>query len=329
MPYRAPYWSPAEASAILFDWDGVIAETQLDFSGIREKYYNGRRAMLLEDSVTLQPDIRAALMRDLKELEMRGAYGSKPVPGIFQILEWVESKRIPWAVVSRNCRDSIIAAAESCGVQLPEIVRSRDDGEAVKPDPQALLETCGALGVSPSQTLFIGDFIYDMIGARRTGMRGVLVRRTIESDWSPWLECAFTSMDQLLDELFSPSQMIPWEYQETVERFGRAFLEETFSKTVAVPTNALPDIATWVATAASLGVGAFAVPDEKLTPQMWKRNRLFDTAWMGMSLMDALARFLRTRFPFVALYAWTGDEKTPPVHAEDLEKFLCADSDRR
>ncbi len=327
MSYRAPFWSPAEASAILFDWDGVIAETQLDFSGIYKKYYDGKRAMLLEDAATLPPETRDALMQDLRELEVRGAYGAKRVPGISRILEWVASKEIPWAVVSRNCRESIAVAAESCGVRLPEIVRSRDDGTAVKPDPRALFETCGALGVPPSQTLFIGDFIYDMIGARRAGMRGVLVRRAIDPDWSPWLECAYTSMDQLAGELRAPSQMIPWEYQETVERFGRAFLEKNFSRTLAVPTNAQPDIATWVATAATLGVGTFAVPDEKLTPQMWKENRLFDTEWMGLPLRDALGRFLRTRFPFVAVRPQTEDEideRTSPVHAEDLEKFLRA-----
>ncbi|MDR0653381.1 MAG: HAD hydrolase-like protein, partial [Synergistaceae bacterium] len=32
------------------------------------------------------------------------------------------------------------------------------------------------MGASPSQSLLIGDYIYDMMGARRAGMRGVLVR---------------------------------------------------------------------------------------------------------------------------------------------------------
>ena len=322
MPYSAPHWSPAEASAILFDWDGVIAETKLDFSGIREKYYGGRRAMLLEDAPTLPPDLREALMRDLRELEMDGAYGSKAVPGIFEILEWVESRRIPWAVVSRNCRDSIVAAAESCGIGLPEIVRSRDDGEAVKPDPQALLETSAHLGVPPSQTLFIGDFIYDMIGARRTGMRGVLVRRAIEPDWSPWLECAYTSMAQLRDELRSPTKMTPWEYQEVAGRRGTAFLEKNFLSTVVVPVDARPDVAAWVAAAASLGIGTIAVPDEKLTPQMWKRNPVFDAAYMGMHLLDAIARFLRARFPFAAVRMQNEDDEPSPTDAADLENFF-------
>jgi hypothetical protein len=129
-------------------------------------------------------------------------------------------------------------------------------------------------------------------------------------------------MDMLYDELVSPTRMIPWEYQETAEKFGTGFLEKNFSATLAVPTAAEPDIATWVTSAAGLGVGKFAVPDEKLTPRMWKRNPLFDTACMGMRLQEAISRLLRTRFPFAAAVPRGGGEIEPPERAEDLEQFL-------
>ena len=128
MSFRAPFWSPSQASAVLFDWDGIIAETRLDFSGIRAKYYGNSKAMLLEDSHTLDDDRRASLMRDLEELEVRGAMTADSVPGIAQTLEWVGGNNIPWAVVSRNCKKSIHTAAEKIGITLPEIVLARDCG---------------------------------------------------------------------------------------------------------------------------------------------------------------------------------------------------------
>ncbi|MDR3076214.1 MAG: HAD family hydrolase, partial [Synergistaceae bacterium] len=201
MAFSSPFWSPSEASAVLFDWDGVIADTKLDFSGVRQKYFGDRPAMLLEDARTLPPELREALMRDLEELEVRGARNAALVPGVSKILEWVKSAGIPWAVVSRNCRKSILTAAEMIGVKLPEIVRSRDDGERVKPDPAALREVCAALGADAGQTLLIGDYIYDMMGARRAGMRGVLVRNEIRDGWDDWLECHYKSMDEFYDAL--------------------------------------------------------------------------------------------------------------------------------
>lgn len=323
MTYAAPFWSPAEASAILFDWDGVIAETKLDFSPIREKYYGARRAMLLEEASTLAPEVRASLMRDLEEVEMEGAYRSTLVPGIGDILDWVASKNIPWAVVSRNCRRSILAAAEATGVDLPAVVRSRDDGEAVKPDPPALLETCAALGVPPSQTLFIGDFIYDMIGARRTGMRGVLVRKQIEPDWSPWLECSYNNMGELLAELNAPSKMIPWEYIETVAAHGRDFLAANYGRTLAAPLDATPDLATWILEAARLGVGCLQLPDAPLSPDTWKKNPALSPSSMGKKLSEAASELLAVRFPF----ARVTDSQIPqtlaaPSDASQLPDFL-------
>ena len=29
---KSPFWSPAGASGFILDWDGVIAETRLDFT---------------------------------------------------------------------------------------------------------------------------------------------------------------------------------------------------------------------------------------------------------------------------------------------------------
>ena len=64
----APYWAPAQCEGFLLDWDGVIAETKLDFSGLREKYFGGRRAMLLEEGALLPPELRGQYMKELQEM---------------------------------------------------------------------------------------------------------------------------------------------------------------------------------------------------------------------------------------------------------------------
>ncbi|MDR3354825.1 MAG: HAD family hydrolase [Synergistaceae bacterium] len=324
MSYRAPFWSPSHADAILFDWDGVIADTSLDFSEIRQKYYGGRRAMLLEDADELSPDMRAALMRDLREVEMRGARAATPVPGIFKILSWVREHGVPWAVVSRNSKDSILEAARTISVGLPRVVRSRDDGARVKPDPSALIETCDLLGVSPNQTLLIGDYIYDMIGARRAGMRGALVRGELEPDWADWLERSYRSMDEMYGDLLAPVEIVPWEYQETVERNGTEFLRFAHSVALLPPQEATSDMGCWLTRAASLGVGTFVIPRREFSPAMWKRNQTLDAACMGLGLPDALRCFLASRFPFASVVE-ADDVRgavSPPEDPDHIEGFL-------
>jgi HAD superfamily hydrolase (TIGR01509 family) len=324
MSYRAPFWSPSHADAILFDWDGVIADTSLDFSEIRQKYYGGQRAMLLEDADKLPPGMAAALMSDLREIEMRGAREAKPVPGILEILDWVREKGIPWAVVSRNCRDSIFEAARVIGVDLPSVVRSRDDGSRVKPDPSALVETCELLGIPPCQTLFIGDYIYDMIGARRAGMRGILVREKFKPDWTQWLERSYGSMSELYADLLSPVDIVPWEYQDTVRKHGADFLRFAHSTALPLPAGTTADMCGWLIHAASMGVGTFAVPRIVLSPEMWKRNQSLDPAYMGVDLSDAIRGFLAVRYPIVAI-AEAGEvvcAASPPEDLDCIESFL-------
>ncbi|MDR3165418.1 MAG: HAD family hydrolase [Synergistaceae bacterium] len=321
MAFNAPFWSPSQASAILFDWDGVIADTRLDFSDIRGKYYGERRAMLLEDACTLAPERREALMRDLEELEIAGARRATLVPGIDKILEWVEAARIPWAIVSRNCRKSILTAAETIGLKLPSTLLSRDDFSTVKPDPRALHEACRQIGVSSSQSLLIGDYIYDMMGARRAGMRGVLVRAERGDGWDEWLECAYSDMRGLYNEFLDPTDMIPWEYQDAARRYGADFLNRVHGLFLPLPLNARPTLDAWTARAASLGVGRFVIGDEIFTPNMWKENPSLDIACVGLSLAETINRFIRGRWPFASA-ARGESEICPPTDADALPGFL-------
>jgi HAD superfamily hydrolase (TIGR01509 family) len=282
--------------------------------------------MLLEDAYTLSPEKRESLFSDLEELETRGAAQATLVQGIAEILEWVDAAGVPWAVVSRNCRKSILTAAEAIGVRLPEVTRSRDDGNCVKPDPRALRETCSLLGASPSQTLLVGDYIYDMIGARRAGMRGVLVRGEIGDGWDEWLECRYASMPQFYEALTNPAEITAWEYMETFKRYGASFLRQASELFLRIPESASPGLDTWVAQASSLGVGGFYVGRGTFTPAMWRQNPSLEAECMGLSLEETLRRFLENRWPLARIARDDGAAiyARPPRDADDLPEFLLS-----
>ena len=60
-PVLPPFWHPAFAHAFILDWDGVLAETHLDFSQIRSRYFQGRRVPLLEYGRFLPEDIKLVI----------------------------------------------------------------------------------------------------------------------------------------------------------------------------------------------------------------------------------------------------------------------------
>lgn len=325
-------WRPSDASSFLFDWDGIIADSKLDFSGIRERYFGGRHAMILEEAKLLDDETRARLERELVELEVEGGRRSRLVPGVDRVLEWVESHGIPWAVVSRNCRQSIVEAAKACGIELPALVRSRDDGTSVKPDPRALLETAHSLGADPRSSVFIGDLLYDMMGARRAAMRGIIVNKDIDPAWEPWIELSFKDMPSLLSALETGEAYMPWEYKMMIEDAAAGSIEETerllaYASSIASPLPSDPsiDLFAWVIGAASCGLGALDVPDQPLSVDMWRASPGIPARLMGESLQVVIADILRDRFPLLKINSF--DDKvymTLPSERSEIVPYLLS-----
>lgn len=90
-----PYWHPSQARGFILDWDGVIADTSLDFSGIRKKYFNGERVPLIEAGDLLDEIQKENLWKDIYDLEMEGANLATPIGGIFSLVEWLHENSVP------------------------------------------------------------------------------------------------------------------------------------------------------------------------------------------------------------------------------------------
>lgn len=69
----SPYIHLDQIRGVILDWDGVIAESRLDFTPIREKYFGGRRVPLLEAAAEMQEPLKTELMNAIRDEEMRGA----------------------------------------------------------------------------------------------------------------------------------------------------------------------------------------------------------------------------------------------------------------
>lgn len=309
-------------SGFLLDWDGVLADTKLDFAEIRARYYGGRRAMLLEEAGTLTEDARASMIKDLSELEMSGAEKATPVPGALELLDWLAVTGIPFAVVSRNSIDSIKLAAEKAGISLPAHVFGRDNSEYLKPDPQALAGAASVIGARVRDCVLVGDFLYDLQGARRSGMRAVLVQRP-EHDWHSWCDADFATLSDFVEALKNPEPMVPWEYSEIVAKKGEKWLDKAFNMTLTLPEQTSPTLDCWLLRAAAIGVGTISVPSVAvLTPEDWKHSLSFPVSAMGNPLSLVAAELLASRFPLARVVTDAGDGIRAPKNSLDLQRFI-------
>ncbi|MDR1376111.1 MAG: HAD family hydrolase [Synergistaceae bacterium] len=229
---ETPVCHPAQAKAFILDWDGVLVDTRLNFKPLRQKYFEniqtqGGRARsaasqsslapprppsgvfplpvpLLEAAATLSEPLRGEVLAEIRGIEIEGAERAAPVEGAKDLIAWLTGRLRPWAVVSRNCLDSITLAAERCGIDLPSVLLSRED-PYVKPDPRALTLAAEKLGVNLSDCVMVGDFVYDLQAARNAGIPSVLVRGS-GAEWECLADFSYPSVKDFVEalETFAP-----------------------------------------------------------------------------------------------------------------------------
>ena len=314
-----PFWHPAFFQGFILDWDGVLAETKLNFAPIREKYFGGEFVPLLEAAQSLPPERREDLNRAIYDLEMAGAETAEAVPGAFELLKWLEDEKKPWCVVSRNCRDSIHLAAARCGLPLPSVVKSRDE-PPVKPEPEALWSAALALGVPFEKCLMVGDFLYDLVGARRAGMRAVLVQRP-RAEWKHWADVSFDRLTDFVASLKAPEPLVPWEYASLAEDEGREKLAERAGHRVLL-SGKDPLILPKALSLAERGILLFALEDSgPLSAEQWKNMPAIPPSLLDQPLAPVLQSLLSFRYPLAEI-ADGADGRPSLREGEGLDRLL-------
>jgi HAD superfamily hydrolase (TIGR01549 family) len=176
--------------AIVFDWDGTLADTlQLMYIATEEVVAGFGLRLTWEDYCRLwTPDWRvlyrsAGLPDDVIEeagrrwwAAYRGRDEAQLLPGAAEALVRLHAEGYPLALVTAGHRDNVGAQLRRHG--LEELLRVRvhgDDMPQAKPHPEPLLRAVRELGLGPGAAgiAYVGDALDDMRMARAAGARAV------------------------------------------------------------------------------------------------------------------------------------------------------------
>lgn len=184
-------------SAVLFDLDGTLIDTAPDFirclnllrslhglkalpaEQIRRSVSNGARAMV-RIGFGLEPDHPDYITRHTEFLDLYEtgvAVETTLFDGMNQILQALESRQIPWGIVTNKPVRfaapliNALGLSERCAVVVcPDHVAQR------KPHPEALFLACNQIGAVPDQAIYVGDHERDIKAGRNAGMKTIAVR---------------------------------------------------------------------------------------------------------------------------------------------------------
>jgi HAD superfamily hydrolase (TIGR01509 family) len=100
----------------------------------------------------------------------------KPMPGIKEALRYLKSKRFRIAVASSNPKRRIITILKRlCLSEFFNVVVGRDEVKKGKPEPDMVFKAAERLGTKPSNCVYIGDSVYDVIMGKKAGCKTVLL----------------------------------------------------------------------------------------------------------------------------------------------------------
>ena len=110
-------------------------------------------------------------------LDCGRATSSQLFAGMEQLLQAIESRQIPWGIVTNKPRHLSMPLTHQLELdnRLAVLV-CPEDVQRVKPDPEALLMAVRTLGCEPSACIYAGDHRRDIEAGRAAGMTTVAVR---------------------------------------------------------------------------------------------------------------------------------------------------------
>jgi HAD superfamily hydrolase (TIGR01509 family) len=191
---------------VVFDLDGTLVDTGLDFDAMRREMDLPPGQPILETLATLDRDRAARCREILVEHERQGVERAVAFPGVRSFLERLRRRGLQAAVLTRNSRQA--AQAVLSRLTLAEFfshVITRDDGP-VKPDPWAIHHVCAAWRVSPAETAIVGDFVFDLIAGRNAGAATVLFTQGRQPDGIP----AAADADYILRSFEPADDFLAW-----------------------------------------------------------------------------------------------------------------------
>lgn len=184
----------AEQTAFLFDLDGTLVDSvyqhvlawreALEAGGIHLAVWRIHRqigmsgglfvnALAREMGRRLSAEEAERIHQVHSEAFKRYSSQVRPLPGATELLSYLTASDVPWAIATSGRLESASLSLRLLGINSDVPIITRDMVQHAKPDPDLFLAAAEKLGVDISDSVVVGDSIWDLLAARRARALGV------------------------------------------------------------------------------------------------------------------------------------------------------------
>lgn len=187
--------------ALVFDLDGTLVTSNLNFSAIRAEIGCAADEDVLEYLERLEPDARAEAESVIHRHEVEDALQSEWIAGAREFVNDLREANFPLAILTRNSDYSSRVKISRNQIPIPYLV-TRENSKP-KPDPQALNRIAASFSIAPEKVLMVGDYKYDLQAGRNAAMPTCLVNFEGTPDYLHLADFSFSTVAELHREFFA------------------------------------------------------------------------------------------------------------------------------
>lgn len=191
-------------SGVIFDLDGTLVDSRLDFEAMRREMELPVGQPILEALEQLEQGHAERSHAILHRHEHEGAERATLLLGVRELLSILGQRGVRMAIATRNSRAITQATLAKLNVTI-DLAMTRDDGP-VKPDPWPVLHICQAWSLPPAEVVVIGDYRFDVESGQAAGARTVLLTHPEAAETYPNHERA----DLVLTSLAEYPRLLAW-----------------------------------------------------------------------------------------------------------------------
>ena len=184
----------------IFDMDGTLVDSALDFDLIRHDLNFPKGAPILEYIETLSPREQDRAFEIVNKHELEGAQRATEMSGVSELLNCLKSLNKKSAVLTRNSKIATEETLKKFDWSF-DLILTRDCISKQKPHPEGLLKICNELSIKVSNACYIGDYRFDLEAAKNAGMPGILYDQTGEKHFQELANFTYQDHQELIERL--------------------------------------------------------------------------------------------------------------------------------
>jgi phosphoglycolate phosphatase len=181
--------TPRRVAAVLFDFDGTLVDSPIDFARMRQDLLQVTLSAGLDPAEVAHQDLltivawatervseperfAATAEAALMAVELECSHQAEEITGASELLRWLDEQSIRVGIVTRNCRAVVERVLERIPLKHA-VLLTRSEVTRVKPDPDHLMRALAHLGAAPAEAVMVGDHWMDVQAGRAAGMATV------------------------------------------------------------------------------------------------------------------------------------------------------------